>query len=570
MVTAHVNRNDEHPQIRRRTPRSQRRRDGLIQFAYDNTSQNGEDGIIAKLFELIPASSSRSHRICVDVGAWDGKHLSNTYSLLVDPPTVGNSTEPIPWKGLLLEADTQRFLELEALHQPLHNTCCNVVVSGDLHSPNSLVNILKKAEISINGNSIPIPSDFDFLCIDVDGSDYWLLRDIFHESTFRPMVICIEANPTMPNDLIYIPPRNDNLRHGASVAALVELAEQFGYVLVETTVYNCFFVPMSLYKQCLQATLVPDTSIEALHEVTMGTSLYQLYDGTLKLWGCKRLLWHRMGINEEQIQVLPASRRTFPFAPETADDELPEKVVNMRAYFQANDADASVARSQCAAALLEQLEANGFALINGTGISQTLCQDALRVTNAFLQDADESVRRSCLTEDRARRGYAPMCTENFASLIGQEGPNDLVRKFRVGPQTLGATIGETTEESSNAISSSSPLHRPNVWPNSEEWPMAPEFQSTIESYYSEVCGSASAIVQAIGDGLVLRNPELYRPLNVIMEGKGAQDGQIERQRLQQHSSILTLLGYRTGSRHKKTQKKRYIHPLVASHTDVSF
>jgi hypothetical protein len=26
-----------------------------------------------------------------------------------------------------------------------------------------------------------------------------------------------------------------------------------------------------------------------------------------------------------------------------------------------------------------------------------------------------------------------MCTENFASLLGQPGPNDLVRKFRIGP-----------------------------------------------------------------------------------------------------------------------------------------
>ena len=37
--------------------------------------------------------------------------------------------------------------------------------------------------------------------IDVDGSDYWLLYEVF-ECRYRPKVICIEANPTMPNDLI--------------------------------------------------------------------------------------------------------------------------------------------------------------------------------------------------------------------------------------------------------------------------------------------------------------------------------------------------------------------------------
>ena len=49
----------------------------------------------------------------------------------------------------------------------------------------------------------------------------------------------------------------------------------------------------------------------------MGTALYQLYDGTLKLHGCKRLLWHRLPIDEAAIQVLD-ERRRFPFAPENA------------------------------------------------------------------------------------------------------------------------------------------------------------------------------------------------------------------------------------------------------------
>jgi hypothetical protein len=72
---------NNNPVSRRRLAKSQRKRDGLIKFSRDNTSQNGEDGIIAKMFELLPPSSSP--RFCVDVGAWDGLHLSNTFSLLV-------------------------------------------------------------------------------------------------------------------------------------------------------------------------------------------------------------------------------------------------------------------------------------------------------------------------------------------------------------------------------------------------------------------------------------------------------------------------------------------------------
>ena len=40
-----------------------------------------------------------------------------------------------------------------------------------------------------------------------------------------------------------------------------------------------------------------------------------------------------------------------------------------------------------------------------------------------------------LSKDRARRGYCPVSTENFATLVGVSGkPNDSVEKFRIGPQ----------------------------------------------------------------------------------------------------------------------------------------
>ena len=51
---------------RRKNCRSLRRRDGLIKYARDSTSQNGEDGIIAKIFDILPPSPQQ--RWCVDVG----------------------------------------------------------------------------------------------------------------------------------------------------------------------------------------------------------------------------------------------------------------------------------------------------------------------------------------------------------------------------------------------------------------------------------------------------------------------------------------------------------------------
>ena len=75
---------------------SRRRKDGLIRFAKDNTSQGGEDGILRAIFEQM----GDGPRTVVDVGAWDGVHLSNTHSLLVP--------EASPWRGFLIEADASK------------------------------------------------------------------------------------------------------------------------------------------------------------------------------------------------------------------------------------------------------------------------------------------------------------------------------------------------------------------------------------------------------------------------------------------------------------------------------
>jgi isopenicillin N synthase-like dioxygenase len=431
----------------------------------------------------------------------------------------------------LIEADKERFQKLKSLHDPLGNVCVCAAVSCLEESSQSLVSLLQT-------KAPDLPKDFEFISIDVDGADYWLLEDLWKPQGYRPMVVCVEFNPTMPDDLVYIPERSDYVRHGASLSALCELAEEHDYVLVETTLYNAFFVRRDLYQQHL-VNEVPETTIEALHETTMGTSLYQLYDGTLKLWGCKKLLWHRIPIDEKSIQMLQPEQRAFPFAPqENAESPMDEALVNdavdMTPYCNVSAAE-SIDRKACADALLKQLQSDGFALVRGTGIPRQTCVLALQSTNSFLNEADETVRRQCLTKDRARRGYSPMCTENFASLVGEKGPNDLVRKFRIGPVHVESTVD-------------SPLLRPNVWP--EE---AIEFRSSLESYYEATSQAAHAIVRAICDGIVERQPKLESSLGVL----SARDSV-------RHSSILTLLGYQPGARHKRKEKP----PLVAAHTDV--
>jgi hypothetical protein len=50
----------------------------LLQFSRDHYSQAGEDGIIEQILALLPAND----RWCVEFGAWDGLHLSNSRHLI--------------------------------------------------------------------------------------------------------------------------------------------------------------------------------------------------------------------------------------------------------------------------------------------------------------------------------------------------------------------------------------------------------------------------------------------------------------------------------------------------------
>ena len=202
-----------------------------------------------------------------------------------------------------------------------------------------------------------------------------------------------------------------------------------------------------------------------------------------------------------------------------------------------------------------------------------------------MQDAKEAVRRSCLTKDRARRGYSPQNSENFASLVGARGSNDLVRKFRVGPSNTGNSSSSSLSQTmpgSDATSSSplsSALLQPNSWPTVETWgeDNATEFHDSITTYYNHICQVAHAIVNAICDGIKIHNPDIRLPSSLVGVGESASQtttcgsGNIQihhdsnngKSQETENTSILTLLGYRKGSRHQG----KHLSPLIAAHTD---
>ena len=64
-------------------------------------SQNGEDGFLEGILSRIPEKDFN----CVEFGAWDGQHLSNTYHLISEKN----------YRGVLIEGENERFIDLKTI-----------------------------------------------------------------------------------------------------------------------------------------------------------------------------------------------------------------------------------------------------------------------------------------------------------------------------------------------------------------------------------------------------------------------------------------------------------------------
>lgn len=254
----------------------------LLNYKSDTFSQAGEDGIIEKILEIIPETDSW----CVEFGAWDGIHFSNTRNLVINKN----------YRAVLIEADQKKFIELQENCLQYPNVILIHKFVGFSRSDN-LDQILSKT---------PVPETFDFLSIDIDGNDYYVWQKT---TKYKPKVVCIEFNPTIPNEVNFVQPANPGVNQGASLAAITELGKEKGYELISVLPFNALFVQekyFSLFK-------ILDNRIETLRQNKEAiTYMFTGYDGTIFLRGHRRNNWHDIEINEEKIQILPKFLRKYP------------------------------------------------------------------------------------------------------------------------------------------------------------------------------------------------------------------------------------------------------------------
>ncbi len=253
----------------------------LIDFRKNIYSQTGEDGVIEKILQILPEND----RWCVEFGAWDGILFSNTRNLI----------ENAGYSAILIEGSKTKYAEL----QKNYHSQTNVITI------NTFVGFTKDDGLDTILAKTPIPFNFDFLSIDVDGNDFHIWKAM---SKYHPKLICIEFNPTIPTDVRFVQRAETSLNQGSGLLPLVELGKEKGYELVAVLPFNAFFVDSKYYPLFEIHDNKPETLRKDLSRITY---LFSGYDGTIFLDGCKQLPWHDMPIRESRIQQLPKVLRKY-------------------------------------------------------------------------------------------------------------------------------------------------------------------------------------------------------------------------------------------------------------------
>jgi len=197
-------------------------------------SQAGEDGIIECLCQRLNFKGGW----CVEFGAWDGKHLSNTRNLIINHK----------WAAVMVEGDEIKFEDLTKEYASNPDVHCRCRMVGFRPEDSSCLDAVLA--------ETPIPKEFELLSIDVDGNDWYIWESL---KIYSAKIVIIEANSTIPPGKCNVAPAFSG--GGASALALVELGRKKGYELVAHT-GNCVFVRKELYP----AVELDDNSLEKLFD----------------------------------------------------------------------------------------------------------------------------------------------------------------------------------------------------------------------------------------------------------------------------------------------------------------
>jgi hypothetical protein len=187
----------------------------LNKFQFNIYSQNGEDGVIEEILKRLGISNDNK-KWCVEFGAWNGIHLSNTFALVEKN-----------WNAVYIEGEADRYQDLLKTAQkypqivPIH-----AFVARSQNEEYSLDKLLKQTQI---------PKEFELLSIDIDTYDLDVWESL---SSYSPKIVIIEINSHVPPGIVW---KHSPETQGNTFSATINVARLKGYTLVCHT-GNCIFV----------------------------------------------------------------------------------------------------------------------------------------------------------------------------------------------------------------------------------------------------------------------------------------------------------------------------------------
>lgn len=184
----------------------------IMDLRYDEKkvySQNGEDGVLQKIFGLIPPRSY----YCVEFGAADGISDSNTH---------------------LLRKQGWNYLLLDSRHE-----------KPDAHFYREVITAENINELF---GKYHVPYDLDLLSIDIDYNDFYVWQAL--NEKYRPAVVVVEYNAShLPHEdkIVKYDPHGSwdgSNYYGASILSLYRLGRSKGYSLIyaDASGANLFFI----------------------------------------------------------------------------------------------------------------------------------------------------------------------------------------------------------------------------------------------------------------------------------------------------------------------------------------
>ena len=175
-------------------------------------SQVNEECYLEHILKSVP----KVNNFIIELGAWDGYHLSNTRYFIEKG-----------YEALLIDGDNKGNEEVKQ-----HFIC-----------KENIIPLLKNYDA---------PKKFDLFCIDLDGNDLYVLEEVL-KAGYEPNVIIAEFNPIFAEgDSVTIKYNaehtweNDDY-YGFSFSAGCKMAEKYGYTCIfQNDNINMYFVKKSL------------------------------------------------------------------------------------------------------------------------------------------------------------------------------------------------------------------------------------------------------------------------------------------------------------------------------------